>query len=225
MNSKEIILNRLRGALQAKNLGASGISSAAAMDYHQIPRDYIQVGTHSPGSAALITQFTHALEDYGASVIKVDTEDDIPGAIVDLLDEAEYIVMPIKVPPAWIKAVMGRHLVYLDSRDSPLTHTQLNTIDAVVTKSFCAVASTGSIILNGGPGQGRRAITLIPDRHIAVVSINSIVETVPEAFALIGEQNREPLTWISGPSATSDIEMTRVEGVHGPRSLKVILAP
>lgn len=224
MTSKEIILDRLREALRARNSGASRISPAA-MDYHQIPRDYIQAGIHSPGSTTLVDQFTHALKDYGASVTKVDTEDEIPAAIADLLDEASSVVMPIRVPPSWIKAVMGEHLVYLDSRDTPLTHKQLDTIDAVVTKSFCAVASTGSIILNGGPGQGRRAITLIPDRHIAVVSITSIVETVPEAFALIGEQNREPLTWISGPSATSDIEMTRVEGVHGPRSLKVILAP
>jgi L-lactate dehydrogenase complex protein LldG len=105
--------------------------------------------------------------------------------------------------------------------DHGLSAVELDALDAVVTRARLGIAETGTIVLDHGPGQGRRAITLVPDRHVCVVEVAQIVADVPEAVALLDATR--PLTWISGPSATSDIELDRVEGVHGPRNLHVIV--
>jgi len=109
------------------------------------------------------------------------------------------------------------------SVDSGLSATELDAFDAVVTRAAAAIAETGTIILDGSPGQGRRAISLVPDYHLCVVAASQVVHRVPDAVAMLAGSARRPLTWISGPSATSDIELNRVEGVHGPRTLEVIL--
>jgi L-lactate dehydrogenase complex protein LldG len=107
--------------------------------------------------------------------------------------------------------------------DDGLSATELDGFDGVITRAALAIAETGTVVLDGSPDQGRRAISLMPDYHLCVVEADQVVELVPEAVARLADAATRPLTWISGPSATSDIELERVEGVHGPRTLEVIL--
>jgi L-lactate dehydrogenase complex protein LldG len=122
------------------------------------------------------------------------------------------------VPEAWLTGVNAL-------RDDPtLDHDQLDASDGVVTTCALAIAQTGTIVLDGGPGMGRRALTLLPDYHLCVVGADQLVGSVPEAIRVLAKRPTRPLTFISGPSATVDIEMTRVRGVHGPRRFEVIVA-
>lgn len=132
--------------------------------------------------------------------------------------QTKRIVVPADLPFGWLSELQGVDAL---ADAPPLDTDQLAGMDGVVTGCALAIAQTGTIILDGGRGQGRRALTLVPDYHLCVVHADQIVGTVSEAIARADPYR--PLTWISGPSATSDIELRRVSGVHGPRTLEVLV--
>lgn len=167
-----------------------------------IPRDY---GRHLDGD--LVELLTDRLVDYKARVHR---------SIGDALAGIQTLLVPHDVPGDWLTGYTGKTVV--DERRSV---EELDQVDAVLTGCAVAIAQTGTIVLDGGPTQGRRAITLVPDRHVVVVRAEQIVGRVPEALPRLAPTR--PQTWISGPSATSDIELNRVEGVHGPRTLDVVI--
>ena len=166
-------------------------------------------------------------------------------ALLDLLAErlAHYRAIVRRTSPAGLGAAIAaalaergaRRVVVPDGLDLPslpgvetvaddgLSPQDLDALDGVITGASVAIAQTGTIVLDSSPGHGRRAITLVPDYHLCVVHADQVVELVPEAVGRLEPRAARPLTWISGPSATSDIELSRVEGVHGPRTLEVIL--
>lgn len=139
-------------------------------------------------------------------------------AIASALRGVPSVVVPADLDPRWLAATPD---VTVLRDDPPLPLAALDRAGAVLTGCAAAIAETGTVILDAGTAQGRRALTLVPDLHVCVVRAEQIVGTVPEAIAALDP--RRPLTFISGPSATSDIELSRVEGVHGPRTLRVIL--
>jgi len=167
--------------------------------------------------AALTDRLAARLADYRA-LVRTARPDSLGDQIAAALRArgARRIVVPpgLTVPlPAWAEVTV----------DDGLSAADLDGFDGVITTAAAAIADTGTIVLDGGPGQGRRAISLVPDYHLCVVPAGVVVQLVPQAVALLAGSAARPLTWISGPSATSDIELERVEGVHGPRTLEVVL--
>ena len=176
-------------------------------------------------TADVLADFVEKVEDYKARVVRV-AEDGIGAAIVDALVglDAASAVLPEGLPDAWVQAVTAAGVTVF--RDDPeLSHGELNLIAAVVTTAAVGMADSGTIALDHGLGQGRRALSLLPDCHVCVVRSEQVVSDVPEGIARLAPalRARRPVTWLSGGSATSDIELSRVEGVHGPRHLWVIL--
>jgi L-lactate dehydrogenase complex protein LldG len=133
-------------------------------------------------------------------------------------------VVPAGLPPDWLAhLVEAAAAVVLASDDPPLSPADLDSCAGVITGCAVAIAETGTIVLDHGPGQGRRALTLVPDFHLVIVRLDQIAADLPDALARLDPAR--PQTLIAGPSATSDIELVRVEGVHGPRTLHVFIAP
>jgi L-lactate dehydrogenase complex protein LldG len=172
-------------------------------------------------AAERVALFCERAGEYRAEVRRIASGDigSVVGGVCRELG-ARRLAVPAGLPRAWCPPQV--ELV----EDTGLTPRELDALDGVLTGSTLAIAETGTIALTAGPSEGRRALTLVPDLHLCVVEEARIVELVPEAFALLGElvaRDRRPVTLVSGPSATSDIELSRVEGVHGPRTLVVLV--
>ncbi len=197
MSARDEILGRVRSALAGVDPGGEVPAPPRAAP---VPA----------GDPVLVDLFAERVADYRAVVQRCTPEDLAATVAAALPPGASVVVAPglgFDVPGAVV--------------DDGLSSAELDRIDAVVTEARVGIAETGTVVLDHGPGQGRRAISLVPDRHVCVVRAEQIVADVPDAVALLDPLR--PLTWISGPSATSDIELDRVEGVHGPRHLHVIV--
>ena len=176
-----------------------------------IARAYRRAGTRTPSECVELLH--ERIADYRATVRRVPAAG-VGAAVAEAA--AGRLAIPPGLDPAW------RPPGAVEDHD--FTPQELDALDGVVTGCTLAIAETGTIVLAAGPNEGRRALTLVPDLHICIVRSSQIVETMPEAFAALAALEARPLTFVSGPSATSDIELKRVEGVHGPRQLVVVIA-
>lgn len=213
--AKEQILKRIKTAL------------------HEVPKDekpeditvfrtYHQRGNLSEEER--VELFVERAGEYQATVKRVKAEM-IKEAIAEACQrqKAENVAIPGGFNKSWLPDFLQ---LQFDSVDTPLTHNELDQVGGVISTCAYAIAQTGTIILDAGAGQGRRVLSLLPDYHLCIVREDQIVELVPEGFAQIEEEVKKegrPITFISGPSATSDIELSRVEGVHGPRRLDILV--
>jgi L-lactate dehydrogenase complex protein LldG len=189
---------------------------AAAAAWEQIPRTYQQ--SSSLSQQETIDLLTERLGDYDATVVPC-TREELPSAILEALHHhnARRALIPADFPTQILPAA------FEIATDTNLSPAELDRFDAAITLCALAIAETGTLILEAIAGQGRRATALVPDLHICVLNAADIVTTVPEAFARLASAATLPLTFFSGPSATADIEMTRIKGVHGPRQLHILL--
>lgn len=202
-DARDAVLDRIREALADRPPAVS------------IPRDYEQA---LPAETNIADLFAERVSHYRAIVHRT-TSAGLPASLAAVLaaHAATRLAVPSGIPDAWLAATAIERL----ADDPPLSYSDLDRVDGVITDCAVAIAETGTIVLDGGPGHGRRVLSLLPDLHVCVVRAGQVVGTVPEALARLSPTR--PQTWISGPSATSDIELERVEGVHGPRRLEVIL--
>ena len=211
--AKDAVLDRIRFAL--RDIPRAELPEAVA-----VARDYIKV--EAAGRSAILDRFHERVADYKAVVRRVSAGE-LPGAIVEACARrgVARLVVPADLPAEWLPA--GIEIL----SDAPsLSIEQLEGSDGVLTGCALGIAQTGTIVLDAGPRQGRRVLTLLPDYHLCVVEASQVVGMVPEAVTQLRNNAltpSRPQTWISGPSATSDIELNRVEGVHGPRTLEVLI--
>jgi len=206
LSARDEILGRIRATRHA---APEPVVASAYNRHWDAPREEI------------VARFIERLADYHVTVLRARTENDIRG-----LAERQFfargigsVVVPADLPATW------RPASPVAIEDTQLAAAELNTIQGAMTGSFLGIAETGTVVLDGGLGQGRRAITLLPDYHLCVVRERAVVGSVPEAIAALQPRvaHGAPITFFSGPSATADIELDRVEGVHGPRVLDLIL--
>jgi len=201
VNAREEVLARIRAA-----------NAAARPSAGEVPREYRRQGAYPPGSPELLELLRDRLLDYRATVLDA-APDDVPTVVARALaDHPGPVLVPPGLPDGWCPDGVP---------DRAFTPAELDGFAAVVTGCAAACAETGTIALDGSPDQGRRALSLVPDVHVCLVRADQVVHAVPELIGALAPER--PTTFISGPSATSDIELERVEGVHGPRTLIVVL--
>lgn len=206
MSTREVILGRVRSAV-----GEGGAEKA----YASLSRNYAQHSTMS--SDERVALMVERLREYDAEVVEC-APDQLIGAIADRL--AASGLTKFVAPPGLSQAWMAPAYEWLV--DDALTHEEIERAEGVLAAASCGVAESGTIALHHGPSEGRRVLSLLPDWHLCVLYASQIVEVLPEYFARFPEAPRLA-TFIAGPSATADIEMTRIKGVHGPRFLNVIV--
>ncbi len=225
-NARDVILARIR-AVEVR--GGTGVGKLREGGDGDFSREYQKKGERS--RREVLDLFAQRVADYKATVTRCSPEV-LSGVVAEALEGMgpRRVVIPADLPPAWLETVSGTELELLRDAEggsgTGLSKGQLAGCYGVVTGCALGIAETGTIILDAGPAQGRRALSLLPDHHLCIVKEDQVLETVPEAVASMSRGlmvHGRPFTLISGPSATSDIELIRVEGVHGPRNLEVIL--
>lgn len=214
------MLRRIRAAL-------ADIPHDETPDTVAVKRDYIQ--SEPVERDELVRRFVERVSEYKAQVRAV-REDHLARSIANACAtrSVKQLAVPADIPTTWQTdlTVGGVELLRDDANTAPLSYGQLDSSDGVLTGCALAIAQTGTIVLDAGAYQGRRVLTLLPDYHLCIVYEDQIVGMVPQAIERLTDAAREqrrPITFISGPSATSDIELNRVEGVHGPRTLEVLV--
>ena len=211
--SREMMLERIHVALHDVPVNETPAE-------FPIERSYRQHDTVS--AEERIERFIERVIDYKAVVHRVE-ERELPEAIIACCTARAIrrLVVPTDIPSAWIP----KEIEIVSDAEVPLTYEQLDSSDGVLTGCAVGIAQTGTIVLDGGTLQGRRVLSLLPDYALCLIWEEQIVSLVPEAIQQLETtmRTRQPLTFISGPSATSDIELSRVEGVHGPRTLEVLV--
>jgi L-lactate dehydrogenase complex protein LldG len=210
-SSREQILARVRAATPS----AAGSGKEALRAWSSLPRDYVRSGSLSAASA--VDLMIQRLREYDAETVEC-TPEELPATIAALLARSgrRTLVAPEGIPADWLAQGFEWKI------DHGLAVSEIERAGGVLTACFCGVADSGTIVLHHSAAEGRRVLSLLPDWHLCILRASQVVETLPEYF----DRCPEPpalVTWISGPSATADIEMTRIKGVHGPRFLNVIV--
>lgn len=210
-SAKTDILRRIRAAT-----GGVSDGEVARAGWSALVRGYQRSATRGP--EAVLELLEERLRDYDAHVVRVG-RGNVAATVAIMLGERgkTRMVVPAGITAEWLP--VGVEFVV----DEGMSAAALDGVDGVMTGSTVAIAETGTVVLQNVAGQGRRAVTLVPDYHLCVVRAADVVETVPEAMARLQGMAEFATTFFSGPSATADIEMTRVKGVHGPRFLDVVL--
>ncbi len=217
MSARDDVLGRIADAHR--------LAPPPDLAYADLARDYRRDDAGpEDGAPELVEVLVDRLLDYKA-LVRRTTPDGLVSAVVEALRErgARSIAVPDGLDASWHAAARdaGVEVVPDPGADGPLSVDALDHVDGVLTRCALAVAATGTLVLDGTAGQGRRVVTLVPDYHLCVVEARQVCADVPQALARL--EPTRPTTMISGPSATSDIELNRVEGVHGPRTLEVIV--
>lgn len=215
MSAREEILERLRIALADREGAEPAQHPEPSAEFGYAGAEH---RSETADPAKNLDMLVGRLEDYRATVHRT-TAGQVSTAVTAALGDARRIIAAPDVPAAWYQGVDGERITVAATGSA----RELDEVQAVLTRAHTAIALTGTLALRSSAQEGRRALTLIPDRHVVVLTAADVVRGVPAGIARLGKDPRAAWTLVSGPSATSDIELERVEGVHGPRDLHVVL--